>query len=225
VLEVPRNRVERRTARNRDRGHDHDLWGIRCLRHDVRQPLSAVLLMVASLRADTNLSPKARESLRRIEHEAEWMAELLSAADDDAVRTVDVGAVVEDTVRAARAVSQPDLQFVQQAEAHVVADSVNLRRAVRNLVDNAVRAVGADGTVCVTVGRNITDALVEVADSGPGFGGIPRQQGLGLMSVRRFLDDVGGSLAVGASTFGGALVTLRLPLAAEDPHLDHGASA
>lgn len=181
--------------------------------------------MVASLRADTNLPPTARESLRRIEHEAEWMAEMLSADADDPGSVVDLGPVIEATVRAAASASPHRLEFVQLTEAHVVADSVALRRAVRNVLDNALRAIGADGAVRVTVRRNVTDALVEVADSGPGFGGIPRQQGLGLMTVRRFLDDIGGSFAVGRSNLGGALVTLRLPLAAENPHLDHGTTA
>ena len=52
----------------------------------------------------------------------------------------------------------------------------------------------------------------EVADSGPGFGHLPPQHGLGLIGVRRFAERFGGDFSVGTSSLGGALVTLRLPL-------------
>lgn len=227
MLEVPRVHVDRRTFMDRRQRTERDPGGIQRLRHDIRQPLSAVLLMVASLRADPNLPPKARESLRRIEHEAAWMAEMLADSEEDAdtPRVVDVGAVIEQPVNAACAVSPCRLRFRRMLGVQVVADPVSLRRAVRNVVDNAVRAVGDDGCVNVTVRRTVTDAVVEVADSGPGFGRLPRQHGLGLLTVRRFLDDVGGALAVGSSHLGGALVTLRMPLVVEQPSRDHGESA
>ena len=71
----------------------------------------------------------------------------------------------------------------------------------------------------VHVRRHHHDAVLEVADSGPGFGGLPTQHGHGLVGVRRFAKRFGGDICVGASSLGGALVTLRLPLA-----LGHAAS-
>jgi signal transduction histidine kinase len=56
------------------------------------------------------------------------------------------------------------------------------------------------------------DGVLEVADSGPGFGHLPPQHGHGLVGVRRFAERFGGAVVFGTSSLGGALVTLRLPL-------------
>ena len=57
--------------------------------------------------------------------------------------------------------------------------------------------------------------LVGVEDDGPGFGeGGGAGPGLGLRSMRRRLDAIGGELDLGAWASGGARVTLCLPLGA-----------
>ena len=94
----------------------------------------------------------------------------------------------------------------------VLVDPVGIKRVVWNLLDNARRAVAKGGDVEVRVRQRGRDALLEVADSGPGFGHLPPQHGLGLIGVRRFAERFGGDFSVGTSSLGGALVTLRLPL-------------
>ena len=94
----------------------------------------------------------------------------------------------------------------------MLVDPVGLKRVVWNLLDNARRAVAKGGEVEVRVRQRGRDALLEVADSGPGFGHLPPQHGLGLIGVRRFAERFGGDFSVGTSSLGGALVTLRLPL-------------
>ena len=90
-------------------------------------------------------------------------------------------------------------------------DEIALRRSARNLVDNAVRAAGPHGRVEVAVRREGSRAVLEVSDDGPGFGRVPTQQGLGLITVRRFVSRVRGSLDVGRSRLGGARLTLSMP--------------
>lgn len=219
--------MERRAGVDRRRPAEQDLLGAQRLRHDVRQPLSAVLLLVAALKSDAELSSTVRDRLRQIEDEAEWMAEMISVHEEDLTtpQVVDLAAVVQQPVTALSAVSTCRLRFRQMCGVHVLADPVALRRSARNLVDNAVRAAGADGRVEVAVRRTVTDAVLEVADSGPGFGRVPHQQGLGLLTVRRFVDEAGGTLTVGASDLGGARVAIRLPLAIHDLRAKHGDSA
>jgi signal transduction histidine kinase len=108
----------------------------------------------------------------------------------------------------------------------VLVDPVGLRRSVRNIIENAVRAVGTHGSVEIRVRRSGAEALLEVADSGPGFGKLAPQQGLGLLTVRRFVEQSSGRFAVSTSRLGGALVSLRLP-AVQRPALcmAHGDSA
>jgi hypothetical protein len=52
-----------------------------------------------------------------------------------------------------------------------------------------------------------------VGDSGPGFGRIPPQERLGLLTVRRFASEQHGRLLIEKSRLGGALMRLTLPSA------------
>ncbi|WP_145803943.1 ATP-binding protein [Kribbella amoyensis] len=91
---------------------------------------------------------------------------------------------------------------------------VALRRVVRNLVGNALRAA-PDGRVEVRVGPGTdpTGVAIEVADSGPGFGQAPRGlAGHGLSIVAGLTSAAGGDLEIGRSDLGGARVTVTLPL-------------
>ena len=191
------------------------------LRHDLRQSLGAVMALVSIIESNPLLVPEVLERLDQIQREADWMAKILADQDDhpQQVRVVDIGEAVSESWALVAACAPCVVRLVREPAAHAIADPVALRRSTRNLIENAVRAVGAHGSVEVRVLTRGDDVLVEVADDGPGFGKIPAQQGLGLVTVRRFVTRFGGSFVVGTSELGGALVSIRLPAAAVD--LDH----
>ena len=107
-----------------------------------------------------------------------------------------------------------------------------LHRMIRNLLENAVRHTPAKTTVELTARRDGDAALLEVLDDGPGIpDGIEQQvfdrfvrgdgpadtvsgggSGLGLAIVRAVAQSHGGSVDAGKSTYGGARVSIRLPL-------------
>jgi signal transduction histidine kinase len=154
--------------------------------------------------------------LDQMRHETERMAELVSAhagTRKDPQR-VDVGQVVADTWRSAVAAAPCHMQLVCDAGTLAVLDPVALARSVQNLLDNAVRAAGGgDGAVVVQVRNHGDTVSVTVSDTGPGFGNVPTQQGLGLVTVRRFVAECGGTLEVAGSARGGAELVLRIPSA------------
>ncbi len=98
-----------------------------------------------------------------------------------------------------------------------------------NLVDNAIRYALPDGRVVVRVRRDGGDAVLEVADDGPGIADDDRARvfdrfyrganveapgsGLGLSIVRQIADLHGGTLEI-ADGLDGHGVTFRLRLAA-----------
>ena len=202
-------------------GSGLDDLSIREFRHDLRQPLATVGLLVDTVLSTRDLPPEALDMLGRIRQQTDWMFELLRSteAEQPEISVVDLADAVEGPCLATPSGVPYDVTFVKVDGTGVLVDPVGLKRTAWNLMDNARRAVAHGGTVEVHVRRHHRDAVLEVADSGPGFGGLPTQHGHGLVGVRRFAKRFGGDICVGASSLGGALVTLRLPLA-----LGHAAS-
>jgi len=116
------------------------------------------------------------------------------------------------------------------AEATVRGDPFLLRQAVRNLLDNAIAFSPPGGRIVLELFREDDRACVRVADAGPGipdyaaervferFYSLPRpdgsrSSGLGLPFVREVAGLHGGTIAVENADGGGAVATLRLPLA------------
>jgi len=107
------------------------------------------------------------------------------------------------------------------------ADLDMLRRALLNLVLNALDALPGGGEIVLTAVRSPQGVEIEVADSGPGvapplldrlfepfFTTKPCGTGLGLAIVERIAAAHGGRIAVTNCPEGGAAFTLLLPQAA-----------
>ena len=109
-----------------------------------------------------------------------------------------------------------------------------LRRAVDNLLDNALRYSPPGGTVAVTVSEDDGAAVIDVVDDGPGFppGFLPHAferfrraddarsraaggAGLGLAIVLAIARTHGGDAQVANLVPHGAWVTMRLPTVCE----------
>jgi heavy metal sensor kinase len=105
-----------------------------------------------------------------------------------------------------------------------------LRRAILNLVENAVKYTPAGGKVEMTLAREGDHALITVADTGIGIAPADRERifepfvrldaasatpgsGLGLAIARGVAIAHGGGLAVESTPGAGSRFTLRLPLA------------
>jgi signal transduction histidine kinase len=106
----------------------------------------------------------------------------------------------------------------------VVADREMLRRALLNLVLNAVDVMPNGGTLSVTVWPDSSGVEIEIADTGPGLGDEPRKifdpffttksdgTGLGLAIVQRIVDVHEGQVSATNCAEGGAAFTIKLPL-------------
>jgi signal transduction histidine kinase len=184
------------------------------LRHDLRQPLTAVRLLVDTVLSTTSVPPETVVMLDRVQQQTDWMLQLLGSDLDQQpeVSIVDLADIAQSPCLATPTGVPYRERVRAEHDVSVLADPVGLKRVVWNLLDNARRAVADGGEIEVGVRQRGRDALLEVADSGPGFGHLTPEHGLGLIGVRRFAERFGGDFSVGTSSFGGALVTLRLPL-------------
>lgn len=169
--------------------------------------------LLGIIETDPLHAPTVLPRLEQLRLQADWMAIALRRETGLPAPT-DVGVAVADAWAVEGQHAVCTVRLVREQVPLVLVDPVAVRRSVRNLIDNAVRAAGPTGQVEVRVGHTPGIIVVEVSDDGPGFGRVPAQQGLGLLTVRRFATSVGGSLTVGRSELGGAMVRLNVPVRA-----------
>ena len=190
--------------------------------HEIRQPVSVVLALAEAARGADGVTPEVRGYLDGIidqvqELDGAAMSVLLPAAssDDSSTAQISVDEVVDSVVAGTR------LTWTGTVTSRGSGGSIwitggsraGLRRCLVDVVDNAMRAAGSDGTVTVEVLRDAESLRVVVEDDGPGFGRGPRGAGLGLALTRQTLAGMGADLAVGRpSSCGGTRVTLTLHL-------------
>ena len=222
--------------------------------HELRTPVAAVRAYAELYRrgADTRPEDLAR-LLSRIEEEAERMGVLV---DDLLLLTrldegrpldsapVDVGAVADDAVAAARAV-EPDrvIGLRVDGSVEVNGDKVRLRQVLDNLLANVRSHTPAGSPADVRVWAEGRRAVVEVSDQGPGLPdddagrvferfyradpGRSRDSGgagLGLSIVAAIVSAHDGVVSVRSRPGGGAVFRIELPLLA-DHRLDSVAFA
>ena len=198
---------------------------LRAVLHDLRQPLAAVFALAEAARSVPEVPPEARDCIDLLVEQAQEVASVAAAGlhdgaapdepttpDDDG--PVDLDRVLDSVVDSFAVTWTGRLQRTGWlGRLPVVGDRVTLRRCLVNLIENATRAAGPDGTVVVTVQRTGASVRIVIDDDGPGFGRVPRRSGLGLEATRRAVEPLGGTLSAGLpSASGGARVALSFPL-------------
>ncbi|WP_353649041.1 HAMP domain-containing sensor histidine kinase [Nakamurella sp. A5-74] len=215
--------------------------------HELRSPLSGIIaaLELATIRPGTldadvigsSLLPEARRMQSLIDDLL-----LLATADERGLHPVvvdvdldDIVDTVADTTRVGLAGSDRRPRIVvRSTPVRVSGDHHQLTRMVRNLVDNAVRY--ADSGVLVELSSRGPDAVVRVADDGPGIAPEDRVRvldrfvrldagrsraaggaGLGLAIVAEVVAAHRGTVEVSAADSGGACFTVRIPLPPAQP--------
>ena len=210
------------------------------LRHELRTPLNAIKGFADLLRAEIDgpLTPAQREDVDAI---ASAGAHLLRLVDDvldlSAIasgryqierRACDVGALTREVVAEAQGIArgrEVTLSVEGDDAAEVYGDPVALRRALTNLVLNAVTHAG--GAVRVTVARRAGEVAVAVDDNGPGIApgelrrlfrpfergrsAEARGAGLGLAITVALVDMHGGNLSAQSEVGRGSTFTIHLP--------------
>jgi signal transduction histidine kinase len=186
--------------------------------HEIRQPLAAVFALAEVARSRPDLPTDVRHLLDELVQETEEVAAAagsvvatLTGRGLGGTGTVDVDEVVRSVFDSYRRTWSGSLRRRGHRAGllELAGGRTAMRRCLVNIVDNAVRAAGPNGTVTVAVHRGDDAVRILVEDDGPGFGRGPTGRGLGLVVTRRLLEDMGGRLVIGRpSNSRGASVAL-----------------
>lgn len=216
------------------------------LTHDLQSPLSAVtgftdLLLEAPAHAPLAEYRRLFEAIKRGASECgELVSNFLLIARGEALphsvrrQVVDLNAVAEEVLHLfSNKAAERDVSFkLELAEGlpPISGDRMQLRRAVANLVGNAVKFASRGGEVKIITALDVSAATLTVVDDGPGIAPELQAQiferyghgeaaesgtGLGLFVVRLVAEAHGGSVTVDSRPGQGARFTLRLPLPAD----------
>jgi two-component system CheB/CheR fusion protein len=189
--------------------------------HDLRTPLSAILLWGQALRELAPDDPRRLEAIDTIIESAQAEAELVDDLLELAIsRTrelsvslerVDAAPLVESAVSAARpdaVEKRVSLETDLAALPKIAADPRRFRQIAKNLISNAIKFTPPGGSVRVTLGIEAGAMELQVHDSGDGKRGL----GIELALVRHLVVRQGGTIDV-AGAGSGTAFTVRLPLA------------
>jgi len=210
------------------------------LRHELRTPLNAIVGFTELLAAEVEgpLTDAQREDVDTIGNAGSHLRRLVEDAFDLSAMTTgtfavtrhrtNVAGVVRDVMREAEGQARTrgvSLCWDAPAEADAWVDAIAIRRALTNLVVNAIEHAG--GEVEVTLEVRATTLTVAVRDNGPGIApgdlkrlfrpferghsAEARGAGLGLAITLGLVEVHGGTLSAHANEDRGSTFTVTLP--------------
>lgn len=210
--------------------------------HEVRNPLSAIVLnaelLEDELHACIHASPEVKRLARAVSAEAERLTELtneyltFARMPRPSSRPQRLSPLLEEVARFSR--SEAERSGVQLAleldpAAEAVVDERLIRQVLLNLLRNAIDAMPGGGRLTLRTSVDDGRVLVDVSDTGPGiapalhesvfepfFSTKPHGTGLGLAVARKVARDHGGDLRIVPGP-GGAWFRFDLPAAVSPP--------
>jgi signal transduction histidine kinase len=221
----------RESIRERDQQLQMMLSGIA---HEVRNPLGGIALFVGLLKEELSDHPSGAGHLKRIETELDYLSRVVNDFLDFArerpveLEQLDPRTEFEQIQNLTVAdLQQAGLDLVARVSEDIRAvewDRERMRRALINLIRNAIQASAKGDTIEVILERGGDELVLSVSDRGCG---VPekerdrifdsffttRQQGtgLGLALVKKIVEAHGGSISLQSKPGRGTTFTLRLP--------------
>jgi signal transduction histidine kinase len=198
------------------------------LGHDLRTPLASLRIRIETMEPEA----ERQKAVRTIEEASRLLEDILELArqgrSSEPVQTIDISVLVQDIVEDYAETGAP-VTLTAYERSPVACRPVLFRRALRNLIDNAV-AYGKAARLSVS--KSGVDVFVRVEDDGPGMspdallsatrpflrGDASRNRqtggaGLGLTLADAIVKTHGGSLELANHAPNGLAATIRLPLA------------
>jgi signal transduction histidine kinase len=205
--------------------------------HDIRNPLQAIVselyLAKEAIVNTPHLEDKTQvlESINIIEEQADYISKIVLDLQDYArplkpeYSETDFIKLIASIFKTVRIPEKTVLKIDIKALPKIRTDPTLLRRALTNLINNALQAMPNGGTLKITATKKENKALIEVSDTGMGipeenkpklftplFTTKAKGQGLGLAVVKRFIETLHGSITFESEKDKGTKFTIELPL-------------
>jgi heavy metal sensor kinase len=212
--------------------------------HELRTPLSVIRGIGEAGLGETRTPAEYKDAMGSMLEEVDRLTNLvdtllrLSHADAGRVRLsrepVDLGQLARDVASSLALLAEErrqELHIDAEERVLVAADRLVLREAVTNVLDNAIKYGPERSRIDLHVATTATDAVLTVADQGPGIPPEHRDHifdrffrvdearsrdrggtGLGLAIAKWAVDVNGGRISAETASGGGALFRIVLPL-------------
>lgn len=193
--------------------------------HDLRTPLTAMRINLEFI-TDDELRDGLLRNLDELQALTEQVLAAAKGAGGEKRRNVDLSALVESLCTDLDEIGEP-VRWANHAPAPISCRPNEIKRAVRNLVENAV-AYGHKADVCIASIGDGYDVVIE--DEGPGIPETDRQRvfepfvrlessrneatggtGLGLTLVKAIAEGHGGGIMLESRPGGGLRARMHLP--------------
>ena len=195
--------------------------------HDLKGPLNTILNAVYLMDTRPEKAAQMKEIIVKAVENASRMLDEARGKTTSRVLNIEevdiapfIESIIEETPISSRIGVKTDLEHV-----FVELDRLRMRRAIENLIRNAVDAMPSNGFLLISSRKEGDKGVIEVKDSGVG---IPKEvlsklftpflttkengTGLGLHYCKNTLEDHGGSIEVKSKVGSGTTFTLKIPM-------------
>ena len=212
----------------------------RRLAHEIKNPLTPIQLSAERLqlklasKLDATDAGMLDRSTQTIVNQVAALKRMVDAfsqyarAPEPAMRELDLNALVHEVLTLYESLGSSIRLELFEALPHIVGDAAQLRQVIHNLLQNAQDALGDTPQPNITVCSTVVNGSISfsVTDNGSGFPEHlmkrafepyvttkPRGTGLGLVIVKKIIEEHGGSVAISNIEPHGARVSITLPIA------------
>lgn len=194
--------------------------------HDLRTPITAMRIS-AEFIADEEIRERLQKNLEELQDLTDAVLSAARGSGWEAMRKVDLAALIESVCTDLEDMDQPVSWEAHEAAAPLMCRPSEIRRATRNLIENAI-AYGGKACVKLIETKEVYEIVIE--DHGPGIPDTDRDRvfepfvrletsrsaetggsGLGLTLVKAIAEGHGGSITLENRAEGGLRARLCLP--------------
>ncbi len=205
--------------------------------HDIRNPLQALASDVYLIKTEVADMPQnvakqnINESLDSIEQGIGYINKIVADLQDYSrplnpeIQSVDLANLIADIFQAITVPTNIKLSFNVKMLPKVSLDPTFTKRALTNLINNAIQAMPNGGQLEITAYHEKSNIYIAIADTGVGipdevkakvftpmFTTKAKGQGLGLAVVKRLVEAQGGSISFESKLGLGTKFLIKLPI-------------